>query len=282
MTYVRRSAGLVANQKRPAATRDILWITVNGVTVVNFYRQPGYDVSLEILLRWNATDKCLVSGDFNAKHPRWQAGRQEHRGEDIAFWAMDNRLSLLNVVDIPTNARGNTIDLAFSNIPLADVVVEDHLATGSDHFTRSITLPSQDLAPLPLCKIHLDSDEELKRFVGLVEAGAAFIPAKNTSPSELDNFASALVNLLGGAARAAGRPARKTTHGARWWNEECAKAAANYRAWRRVYPLGFDRESAASQAGASQCSAPSKTFLLARLDRQLSSLVEIPSWIFDR
>ncbi|KJZ69944.1 hypothetical protein HIM_10667 [Hirsutella minnesotensis 3608] len=204
MTYVRRSAGLVADQKRPTATRDILWLTVNGVTVVNFYRQPDYDVALEILLRWNATDKCLVSGDFNAKHPSWQAGRQEHRGEDIAFWAMDNQLSLLNAVDVPTNARGNTIDLAFSNIPLADVVVEDHLATGSDH---SITLPGQDLA-LPLCKIRLDSDEELKRLL----------------------------------ARAAGRPVRKTTHGTRWWNEECAKAAANYRAWRRVYPLGFDRE----------------------------------------
>ncbi|KJZ72308.1 hypothetical protein HIM_08349 [Hirsutella minnesotensis 3608] len=165
MTYVRRSSGLVADQKRPAATRDILWLTVNGVTVVNFYRQPDYDVALEILLRWNATDKCLVSGDFNAKHPSWQAGRQEHRGEDIAFWAIDNRLSLLNAVDVPTNARGSTIDLAFSNIPLADVVVEDHLATGSDHFTLSITLPGQDLAPLPLCRIRLNSDEELKRFV---------------------------------------------------------------------------------------------------------------------
>ncbi|KAM4060907.1 endonuclease-reverse transcriptase domain-containing protein [Hirsutella rhossiliensis] len=223
MTYVRRSAGLVADQ------RDLR-------------RLPDYDAALEILLGWCVTDKCLVSGDFNAKHPSWQAGRQEHRGEDIAFWAMDNRLSLLNAVDVPTNARGSTIDLAFSNIPLADAVVEDHLATGSDHFTLSITLPSQALAPLPLCKIRLNSDEELKRFVELVEAGAAFIPTTTSTPSELDNFASALVDLLGCAARAAGRPVRKTTHGARWWNEECAKAAANYRAWRRVYPLGFDRE----------------------------------------
>ncbi|KJZ71401.1 hypothetical protein HIM_09189 [Hirsutella minnesotensis 3608] len=196
MTYVRRSAGLVADQKRPTATRDILWLTVNGVTVVNFYWQPDYDVALEILLRWNATDKCLVSGDFNAKHPSWQAGRQEHRGEDIAFWAMDNRLSLLNAVDVLTNARGSTIDLAFSNIPLADVVVEDHLATGSNHFTLSITLPGQDLAPLPVCKIRLDSDEELKRLVGLVEAGAAFIPATNTSPSELLWSSSSLSPVL--------------------------------------------------------------------------------------
>ncbi|XP_044720135.1 endonuclease-reverse transcriptase domain-containing protein [Hirsutella rhossiliensis] len=139
MTYVRRSAGLVADQKRP----------------------PDYDAALEILLGWCATDKCLVSGDFNAKHPSWQAGRQEHRGEDIAFWAMDNRLSLLNAVDVPTNARGSTIDLAFSNIPLADA-----------------SSPST----LPLCKIRLNSDEELKRFVELVEAGAAFIPTTTSTP----------------------------------------------------------------------------------------------------
>ncbi|KJZ69456.1 hypothetical protein HIM_11161 [Hirsutella minnesotensis 3608] len=155
---------------------------------------------------------------------------------------MDNRLSLLNPIDVPTNAHGNTVDLAFSNIPLANAVVEDHLATGSDHFTLSITLPGQVLAPLPIGKIRLNSDEDLKRFVELVETGVAFIPVTTASPSELDSFASALVNLLGCAARAAGRPVRKTTCGARWWNEECAKAAANYRAWRRVYPLGFDQE----------------------------------------
>ncbi|KJZ68765.1 hypothetical protein HIM_11849 [Hirsutella minnesotensis 3608] len=155
---------------------------------------------------------------------------------------MDNQLSLLNPVDVPTNARGNAVDLAFSNIPLADAVVEEYLATSSDHFTLSITLPELAPAPLPIGKIRLSSDEELKRFVELVEAGAAAVPVTTTSTSELDDLASALVNLLGCAARAAGRPARKTTHDALWWTEECAKAAANYGAWRRVYPLGFDRE----------------------------------------
>ncbi|KJZ68077.1 hypothetical protein HIM_12533 [Hirsutella minnesotensis 3608] len=249
MTYVRRSAGLVVDQKRPATTRDILWLTVNGITVVNFYRQPDYDGALEILLQWTATDKCLVAGDFNAKHPSWQTGRREGRGEDVAFWAIDNQLSLLNPSDVPTNARGNTIDLAFSNIPLADAVVEDHLATGSDHFTLSVTLPAPDPAPLPLGKVRLTSDDELERFVELVETGAAFIPVTTASPAELDDFASALVSLLECAARAAGRPVRKTTHGARWWNEECAKAAANYRAWRRVNPLGFDREVQLAKRG---------------------------------
>lgn len=50
MTYIRRGAGLLADQKRPTSTRDILWLTVNSITLVNFYRQPHYDVALEIYL----------------------------------------------------------------------------------------------------------------------------------------------------------------------------------------------------------------------------------------
>lgn len=242
MTYVRRSPGLIADQRRPSATRDILWLTVNHITVVNFYRQPFHDEALESLLQWKAPHRCLVAGDFNAKHPSWQTGRLDGRGDAIASWASDNRLSLLNPVDTPTNPHGNTIDLAFSNIPLADAVVEDHLATSSDHYTLSITLPELAATPLPMGKVRLTSDEELRRFVELVEAGAAVIPITTASPEELDSLAFALVNLLGSAAKAAGRPARKSSRSAPWWTEECAAAAADYRAWRRIYPLGFDRE----------------------------------------
>ncbi|KAM4064934.1 endonuclease-reverse transcriptase domain-containing protein [Hirsutella rhossiliensis] len=135
MTYVRRRPGLMVDQRRPAATRDILWLTVNDITLVNVYRQP-----------------CLVAGDFNAKHHSWQAGRIEGRGEAVAAWATANGLNLLNPADVPTNPHGNTIDLAFSNIALANAVVEDHLATSSDHFTLSTTLPELAVAPPPTGK----------------------------------------------------------------------------------------------------------------------------------
>lgn len=141
MTYVRRRPELLADQIRPTTTRDILWLTINNTTIVNFYRQPFLDEALDILLRWPCPPRCLVAGDFNAKHPTWQTGRLEDRGEDIASWASENRLALLNETDIPTNPHGNTIDLAFTNIGLAEATIEDHLATSSDHFTLSITLP---------------------------------------------------------------------------------------------------------------------------------------------
>ncbi|KAM4061732.1 endonuclease-reverse transcriptase domain-containing protein [Hirsutella rhossiliensis] len=152
MTYVRRRPGLMVDQRRPAATRDILWLTVNDITLVNVYRQPSYDEALDILLQWPAPNRCLVAGDFNAKHHSWQAGRIEGRGEAVAAWATANGLNLLNPADVPTNPHGNTIDLAFSNIALANAVVEDHLATSSDHFTLSTTLPELAVAPPPTGK----------------------------------------------------------------------------------------------------------------------------------
>ncbi|KJK85939.1 hypothetical protein H633G_10214 [Metarhizium anisopliae BRIP 53284] len=73
-------------------------------------------------------------------------GRLADRGDDIAAWAAESGLGLLNTADVPTNTYGNTIDLAFSNIDLASAVVEDHLATSSDHFTLSLTILNITLA----------------------------------------------------------------------------------------------------------------------------------------
>ncbi|KID93327.1 Endonuclease/exonuclease/phosphatase, partial [Metarhizium majus ARSEF 297] len=144
MTYIRKDSRILADQKRPTVTRDILWPTVNGVTIVNFYRQPHYDVALDVLLQWSAPERTLVAGDFNAKHYSWQTGRLEGRGEDIATWAAENGLNLLNTAD--------------------------------------------------------------------------------------------------SAARAVGRPVRKGTRSAPWWADECAEAAAEYRAIRRNLPLGFSQQ----------------------------------------
>src|ERR1700735_859242 len=121
MTYVRRDPKLIADQKRPVPTRDILWLNVNNITIINFYRQPSYNEALNILLNWPTPQKCLIAGDFNAIHSTWQTGQQiSGRGEAIATWAADNSLNLLNTTDTPTNAHGNTIDLAFTNISLAE------------------------------------------------------------------------------------------------------------------------------------------------------------------
>lgn len=243
MTYIRRSANLLVDQKRPAASRDIVWLTINDtITIVNFYRQPFYDGALDTLLQLPIANKCLVAGDFNAKHGSWQTGRLDGRGDDIAAWALDNNLSLLNPADVPTNPHGNTIDLAFSNVPFSEATVEDHLATSSDHFTLSITIPGFCTPTISPGKILITTEEEMKRFVEIVQLSAVGIPTAASSPEDLDKLASSLADTLQSAAKAAGRQARKGGRGAPWWTEDCALAAAAFRNIRRTFPLGFNRE----------------------------------------
>jgi hypothetical protein len=214
------------------------------MTVVNFYRQNDESDALNILLRWPVPERCLVAGDFNARYHAWQTGHTgtTNRGQDIVDWSSENDLHLLNTPGIPTNPHGNTIDLAFTNIPLAEAVVEDHLATSSDHFTLSLTLPDARPAPMQPGRIRVTTDDELKRFVRIIELGVAGLPTAGSTPSELDELASALVRLLESAAKAAGRPTRKGARTAPWWTEECAGTAAAFRAIRRLYPLGFNQE----------------------------------------
>ncbi|KAG7413257.1 hypothetical protein Forpi1262_v017049 [Fusarium oxysporum f. sp. raphani] len=127
-------------------------------------------------------------------------------------------------------------------MPLAEATVEDHLATSSDHFTLSLTFLDIRSTPVQPAKIRVKTEDELKRFVEIVELGATEIPLTDSTPAELDELASSLVSLLTSAAKAAGRPARKGGRPAPWWTEECACAAAGFRAIRRSYPCGFNQD----------------------------------------
>ncbi|KAG4266691.1 hypothetical protein FPRO04_13211 [Fusarium proliferatum] len=162
---------LVADQIRPFRTRDILWLTINDLAIVNFYRQNDEGDPLGTLLRWPVP-----------------MGQTLDRGQEIAGWASENDLDLRNTLDITTNPHGNTIDLAFTNMPLAEATVEDHLATSSDHFTLSLTLPDINPAPIQPGKIQVTTEDELKRFVEIVELGATDIPLADSTPVELNNL----------------------------------------------------------------------------------------------
>ncbi|KAM5344597.1 hypothetical protein ACJ41O_013132 [Fusarium nematophilum] len=118
-------------------------LTATQCANLNFYRAPGEDSTLDPLMRWPIPRRCVIAGDFNARHTSWQSSQNHGRGAAIADWARENDLALLNPPGAPTNEHGNTIDLAFSNIPLAEATIEDHLATSADHFTISISLPTR-------------------------------------------------------------------------------------------------------------------------------------------
>lgn len=177
------------------------------------------------------------------------AGSIEGRGDDIATWALDKNLSLLNPPDVPTNPHGNTIDLAFSDIPFTEATVEDHLVTSSDHFTLSMTIPGLCTPPIPPGKILVFTEDELQRFVEVVELKAPGIPSGVSVPDDLDRLTASLRDALRSAAKAAGRQARKGGRGSPWWTEECAPATATFRRTRRIFPLGFNREVQLAKRG---------------------------------
>ncbi|KAF5120993.1 hypothetical protein E5D57_013329 [Metarhizium anisopliae] len=91
-------------------------------------------------------------------------------------------------------------------------------------------------------KVRLTTDDEVKHFRELVDAGASGLPTATSTPEDLDCLAEALVDLLQSAAKAVGHPIRKGTRSASWWTEECAQAAAGYRVITRLYPGGFNRD----------------------------------------
>jgi hypothetical protein len=82
------------------------------------------------------------------------------------------------------------------NLPLAEATVEDHLAPSSDHFTLSMTFPDCRPAPMQPGKIRVTTEDELKRFVEIVESGATETPLTDSTPAGLDELAFSLVTLL--------------------------------------------------------------------------------------
>ncbi|KAM4067567.1 reverse transcriptase (RNA-dependent DNA polymerase) [Hirsutella rhossiliensis] len=219
ISYVRNHPDIRAEQLCPAPTRDILWLRVNSTLIINFYRHAKTPEPLDYLLhQQDVPERCLIAGDFNACHFSWQPGARSEA----------------------THARGNTIDLAFANIPLLTRLSKSTFIPART-ITRS-ALRSRRIPPRTIARPRVSSEEEMKRFEELVRAGATALPRLAVEPRGLERLAEALSRLLQEAADAAGRRPRKNARGTPWWNDQCAGAAAELRAMRRIYPTGHGRE----------------------------------------
>ncbi|KAK5996418.1 putative RNA-directed DNA polymerase from transposon BS-like protein [Cladobotryum mycophilum] len=232
---------LGGNQRPTKATRDILWIKTSDITIVNIYRDLDVPETLEAILTWPIPDRCLIAGDFNARHCSWEPGANaEHQGGRIADWAEETELAQL-VPAAPTNPWNTTIDLAFTNIPLAEAAVEEHLLTSADHYPITITIPEIRLQSRPRKRARLCTSKETQRFLFLIQEGARDLPTQTTNTDDLDSLATVITELIQISLETAGTPPRQTQRAAPWWTEECAEAALKYRQTRRRFPLGFCR-----------------------------------------
>ncbi|KAM4063576.1 endonuclease/Exonuclease/phosphatase family protein [Hirsutella rhossiliensis] len=71
-----------------------------------------------LLHQQDVPERCLIAGDFNACHFSWQPGARVRGTEGHRPVGGRQGLGLLTTPGEATHARGNTIDLAFANIPL--------------------------------------------------------------------------------------------------------------------------------------------------------------------
>ncbi|TQV90123.1 endonuclease/reverse transcriptase [Cordyceps javanica] len=242
MTYVKIDSKIRAEQVTPAKHRDLLWVRVNGVTILNVYNRPEVESTLEVLEDWTPPENCVVAGDMNASHASWQSDRPASQdGNRIYEWTERHDLQLLNEPDEATTmskryTTGNTIDLAFSNIPEAIATVEIHLTTGSLHYTIGIEIPYQEPVQVSRGKVRVTTPDEIEAFGRHVGKAVKSLPSDIDSESEIENMARQLQEILQNSARACGRVSGgRRAQSYPWWNQECKDAHDDLRITRRIY-----------------------------------------------
>ncbi|EFZ03294.1 Reverse transcriptase [Metarhizium robertsii ARSEF 23] len=228
-----------AEQLLPARHRDLLWVQVNGTTILNIYNRPEEETSLDIIESWTPPNRCVVAGDMNAFHPSWQADRRASQdGRRIFNWTQEHDLVLLNDPETSTtmpklNKRSSTIDLVFSNIPTATATVEEYLTTGSLHYTIGTEIPDNESSPRTPGKVHVSLPEEIKAFSKHVASAAPSLPSFIRSRQDIDDAAGQLLQILQDAAKACGRLSKgKRARQNPWWSKECNEAHESLRAAR--------------------------------------------------
>lgn len=236
LTYVRTHKTLQPEQLSYARSRDLLWLDVNGVTILNVYNRPEEPAILQAVTAWNPPENTIVAGDMNASHPLWRTDRATTPGgTQLAEWVEKHSLQLLNEPDVDTTVakgrgRPNTIDLAFSNVTTATATVEEHLTTGSLHYTISIEALAAQPAPKVVGRFKITTDEELQRFSTHVKTVADTLCGELNSRCDIEAATQQLSAAIENAIKTCGH--RQMGHKARaspWWNEECSDALTDLR-----------------------------------------------------
>ncbi|OAA57831.1 Endonuclease/exonuclease/phosphatase [Akanthomyces lecanii RCEF 1005] len=242
MTYVKIDRKIQAEQITPAKHRDLLWVRVNGITILNLYNRPEVESTLQVLEEWTPPENCIVAGDMNASHTSWQADRPASQdGNRIHAWTERHDLDLLNEPDEATTmakryTRSSTIDLVFSNIPEASATVEVHLTTGSLHYTIGIEIPDREPAQVTRGKVRVTTPDEIKAFGDHVGKAVKSLPTDVDSQAQIEGMARQLQEILQNSAKACGRVNRgRRARGCPWWNQECKDAHDDLRITRRIY-----------------------------------------------
>ncbi|RAL68364.1 hypothetical protein DID88_007095 [Monilinia fructigena] len=245
MTYIRKGAGLRVQQRRPIHSRDLLWTDVNGIAILNAYRQPTTPEVLDYVTHLTPSPKCLVGGDFNAWHDMFEPGvRSTHRGADLARWSSESNMDFIGTPGEPTHNAGHVLDLTFSNIPFASTIVRKDMHTGSDHETLVTSLPNRGVQTLEQHHYRIP-ESQLGKFADLVHLGVSGLPdARHLSDAEgIEHFVQLFTSILDSAIRTAGKPDRGRGRAAPWWTQECQDAHREHLAARKTHQTASTPET---------------------------------------
>lgn len=237
LIYVRKGRNLCPEQHRPADTTDICWVKLTGVkppvTITNVYRPPQENIEgpvISILKEWQVPRNCIIAGDFNTRHPIWDSRAEATgRAEELVNWMQNSDLDIISPINLPTHDRGSTLDLTFSNILGANCTIEEHLHTTSDHETLLTTVNLRCLSTTPHPRFKETPESLLRMAAGVRET----LPPPHLFPEDLDDLAILITKAIQ-CNMSRFIPQRKSSKiGTRWWNDDCANRAAEYRLARR-------------------------------------------------
>ncbi|RYO87805.1 hypothetical protein DL763_006223 [Monosporascus cannonballus] len=104
------------------------------------------------------------------------------------------------------------------------------MKSGSDHETLLTTVPGRGTEALDQFRYKV-AENDIEKFVGLVEAGAATLPDVTTvqRTAELDECVNKMNEVFDSALKAAGKPARDGGHKAGWWTYQCTEAHQKFK-----------------------------------------------------
>jgi ribonuclease HI len=237
LTYVRKGAKLEVQQRRPVGSRDLLWIDVNGVSFLNFYREPRTDPVVDYLTSLVPPGRCIAGGDANANHELWEPGVEtRNRGQQIAQWCRDSGMAYTGQAGVPTQRAGHTIDLVFSNVPFVTTETSEILHSGSDHQTLLTKVPGRGSVPLDQFHYRVPKSS-LTRFAGVLHIATSSLPDPDSfadgDTARIDDWINQFNQGWLDALQATGKQDRPTGRAAPWWTDECKEARIRWHRLRR-------------------------------------------------
>lgn len=246
LTYIQRSPYLSAHQvPLGPPCQDLLAVQLStpkqALLLVNLYNAPTGSIrehqGLGALLSTSLpTSPCLLAGDFNLRHPLWQATTSPStRAEPFLIWAESHLLSMTLPPNTPTHNQ-NMIDLSWANPALYRMGVTsgvpDDLPSLADHNPVATTINwglfKTPQAQPPLRRSTLDEDifqQTLQQSSqATYQLASSLYESLPPTEGQLDDLASNIISTIILAAEAATRRAYPQPSGHKWWSLECSEA----------------------------------------------------------